>query len=306
MKYNSFIYFWIDNQKNKFYIGSHFGDINDGYLFGGIDIKSEYSKRPEDFERIILSYHIVKSQTEIRKIEKEYLVKYDVENDDRFYNRTNESYGGTHKKSIESRLNDIDENGLNAFQRASKKMVETRKSKNSFKSAKLKEYITKKNKIEKFNQIRDKISNTLKGRRWINKDGESKYIKPNQYQEYLLNGWLDGIKGTTYETCLDFAKNMNIKSAKKWYELSKLHDLPHNPNIKFKDKWISWEYFLGKDKMIKSQTYQECKSIAIESNIKSQKEWQKLAQNKNLPYNPQRKYKEWISWGDFLNNKNKK
>jgi hypothetical protein len=92
MEYNSFIYLWIDKQKNKFYIGSHFGDINDGYLFGGIDIKSEYSKRPEDFERVILSYHIVKSQTEIRKIEREYLVKYDVENDDRFYTQKLLSY----------------------------------------------------------------------------------------------------------------------------------------------------------------------------------------------------------------------
>jgi hypothetical protein len=303
MEYNSFIYLWIDKQKNMFYIGSHFGDINDGYLFGGIDIKSEYSKRPEDFERLILSYHTVKSQTEIRKIEREYLVKYDVENDDRFYNRTNESYGGTHKKSIESRLKDIDENGLNAFQRASKKMVETRKSKNSFKSAKIKEYITKKNKIEDFNKIKDKISKALKGRKCINKDGESKYVNPDKYQEHLLDGWTPGIKDTTYETCLNFAKNMNIKSSKKWRELSKLHGLPYNPNLKFKDKWVSWEDFLGKDKMVKSQTYQECKSIALENNIKSQKEWQKLAQNQNLPYNPQRKYKEWVSWYDFLNKK---
>lgn len=294
MEYNSFIYLWIDNKKNKFYIGSHFGQIDDGYLFGGIDIKSEYYKRPQDFERVILSYHIVENQSDIRKIEKEYLIKYDVENNDRFYNRTNESYGGTHKKSIERRLNDIDENGLNAFQRAAKKMVETRKSKNSFSSAKIKEYITKKIKIEDFNQIK-----TLKGRRWVNKDGESKYIKPEQYQEYLLNGWTDGIKDATYESCLDFAKNMNIKSAKKWYQLSKL--LPHNPNLKFKDKWVSWEHFLGKEKMIKIQTYQECKSIALENNINSQKEWQKLAQNKKLPYNPQRKYKEWTSWYDFLN-----
>jgi len=35
--------------------------------------------------------------------------------------------------------------------------------------------------------------------------------------------------------------------------------------------------------------------------MNSQKEWQKLAQNKKLPYNPQRKYKECASWYDFLN-----
>ena len=80
MEYNSFIYLWIDNKNNKFYIGSHFGNVNDGYLFGGIDIKSEYSIRPQDFERIILSYHLVDNHSDIRKIEKEYLIKYDVEN----------------------------------------------------------------------------------------------------------------------------------------------------------------------------------------------------------------------------------
>mgnify|MGYP003328843787 CR=1 FL=1 len=58
-------------------IGSHIGNIDDGYLFSGIDIKKEYKKRPNDFERNILSYHIVNSNEEIRLIEKDYLVKYD-------------------------------------------------------------------------------------------------------------------------------------------------------------------------------------------------------------------------------------
>ncbi len=300
MEYNSFIYLWIDKKKNKFYIGSHFGKVDDGYLFGGIDIKFEYSMRSEDFERIILSYHTVEKPSDIRIIEKEYLVKYDVENDDSFYNRTNESYGGTHRKSIEYRLKDIDENGLNAFQRAAKKMVETRKSKNSFKSAKLKEYITKKSKQQDFQQIKNKIANTLKGSRWVNKNGQTKYIKSSEYEDYLTNGWSDGIIETTYEICSEFAKRMKIKSAKEWYKLSKINGLPHNPNLKFKEKWVSWENFLGKEKMIKCITYEECKLIAINRKINSQKEWQKLAQKENLPYNPQRKYKEWTSWYDFL------
>jgi hypothetical protein len=88
--YNSFIYRWFDRSLNKYYIGSHYGNVNDGYLFGGIDIKKEYKRRPNDFEREILSYHLVSEYSEIRKIEKEYLIKYDVENNDLFYNRTNE------------------------------------------------------------------------------------------------------------------------------------------------------------------------------------------------------------------------
>ena len=42
--YNSFIYRWFDRTLNKFYIGSHYGEVNDGYLFGGIDIKKEYNE----------------------------------------------------------------------------------------------------------------------------------------------------------------------------------------------------------------------------------------------------------------------
>ena len=148
VEYNSFIYMWIDLRINKYYIGSHIGNINDGYLFGGIDIKKEYSRRPSDFIRKILSYHIVNNNFEIRSIEKDYLEEYDVENNDSFYNRTNESYGGYHKKSVENRLLDIDESGLNAFQRVSRKMVITRKLKDSYKTAKIKEHLTKKSKME--------------------------------------------------------------------------------------------------------------------------------------------------------------
>ena len=183
--YNSFIYRWFDRTLNKFYIGSHYGEVNDGYLFGGIDIKKEYKERPDDFEREILSYHLVSEYSEIRKIEKEYLIKYDVENNDMFYNRTNESYGGYHKKSVENRLNDIDENGLNHFQRAAIKMVKTRKEKDSYKSAKVKEYITK---MDKMDDIKSKISETLLGSKWVNKNGISKYIKKEEYEDYLKNG----------------------------------------------------------------------------------------------------------------------
>jgi hypothetical protein len=58
--YSSFIYRWFDRKLNKFYIGSHYGNVNDGYLFGGIDIKKEYKERPNDFEREILAYQTTK------------------------------------------------------------------------------------------------------------------------------------------------------------------------------------------------------------------------------------------------------
>jgi hypothetical protein len=242
-EYNSFIYQWFDKKMNKYYIGSHYGHINDGYQFGGIDIKKEYKNRPNDFERSILSYHFISEYYEIRNIEKEYLIKYDVENNENFYNRTNESYGGYHKKSVENRLNDIDENGLNAFQRASIKMVKTRKERDSYKTAKIKEYSTK---INKMNEIKNKISKTLLGSKWVNKDGLIKYIKNEEYEDYLKNGWSVGIKhNLSYYECKEIANSNNIKSAKEWFKFSSKNNLPVHPERKYKE-WEGWINFLNK------------------------------------------------------------
>ena len=296
--YNSFIYRWFDKKLNKFYIGSHYGHINDGYLFGGIDIKKEYKERPHDFEREILSYHLVFEYSEIRKIEKEYLIKYDVENNDFYYNRTNESYGGYHKKSVETRLNDIDDNGLNHFQRSAIKMVKTRKERDNYKTAKVKEHLTKK---DKMNDIKTKISETLLGSKWVTKNGVSKYINRDEHEDYIKNDWIDGINHTiSYEECRKIVAENNIKSAKDWYKYSNINNLPVHPNRKYKE-WQDWNHFLNKDK-VKYYSYEECVKIANVNDIKSAKDWKILSKSKKgVPFNPDRKYKEWVDWYTFLN-----
>ncbi len=245
--YNSFIYIWYDFYKDKFYLGSHYGSEEDGYLFGGIDIKTEYKKRPNDFTRDIISYHLVNEYYEIREIEKSYLIKYDVENNEYFYNRTNESYGGYHKKSVERRLNDIDENGLNHFQRASLKMVKTRQENGSYKTSKIKEYETKKSNIEKLENTKNKISETLKGSKWINKSGNVKYIKDNEVEKYLNDGWIIGRYNTkTLNEYSEIAILNNIKNAKQWYEYAFNHNL--QIYVEKLEGWVNWYKFLGKEK----------------------------------------------------------
>lgn len=297
-EYNSFIYLWEDKIYKKFYIGSHIGNIEDGYLFSGIDIKKEYAERPFDFERTILSYHITQSMIEIRNIEKEYLQKYDVENNESFYNRTNESYGGYHKKSVEKRLRDLDENGLNCFQRSAKKMVETRKNNNSYKTAKIKEYKTKKNKME---DISNKISKTLIGSCWVNKDEDRKYIKPSEIENYLKDGWNIGIINfCTFDECKNLARENNIITNTEWRNFAKINNLPVHPNRTFKNDWTSWEDFLSK-KNSKSHTYDDCLKFAKDLNICSKTEWHKSASKLKLPYHPDRKFKNvWVSWDEFL------
>lgn len=53
--------------------------------------------------------------------------------------------------------------------------------------------------------------------------------------------------------------------------------------------------------------YLYCKKIAVEYDIKSASKWFKFCkENKKLelPFHPERKFKEWVSWFDFLDKKN--
>jgi hypothetical protein len=56
--------------------------------------------------------------------------------------------------------------------------------------------------------------------------------------------------------------------------------------------------------MFYNRTYEECKKIVIENNIKSAKDWKKLSKSeKRIPFNPERKYKECVDWYTFLEKK---
>lgn len=301
IEYNSFIYIWIDELMCKYYIGSHIGNISDGYLFSGLDITKEYKNRPSDFRREILSYHIVSDQSEIRRIEKQYLVQFDVENNPSFYNRTNESYGGFHRKSFENRLKDIDENGLNSFQRAAKKMAKTRKIKDSYRTAKVKEIQSKK---EIMYDISQKISQTLKNSKWVCKGDNKKLIKSHEVNQYLNDGWVLGMREYSFTELKSIAMINNINSAKQWFLFSKENNLPRKLNIIFKDEWVSWFSFLEKN-TTKHISYNDCVLFAAKNNIKSAKQWIKFSSMHNMPTHPERKFKsEWKGWDTFLNKKN--
>lgn len=51
-----FVYIWFDKSKKRFYIGCHWGNINDGYICSSSNMKKAYLRRPFDFKRKILSY----------------------------------------------------------------------------------------------------------------------------------------------------------------------------------------------------------------------------------------------------------
>jgi hypothetical protein len=53
-----FIYLWHDRTKKKYYLGSHLGLPNDGYVGSNNHLLKAYRKRPDSFKRRILESHV--------------------------------------------------------------------------------------------------------------------------------------------------------------------------------------------------------------------------------------------------------
>ena len=49
-----FVYIWYDSKKKRYYVGSHWGTIDDGYICSSKWMKRSYKNRPKDFKRRII------------------------------------------------------------------------------------------------------------------------------------------------------------------------------------------------------------------------------------------------------------
>ena len=79
-----FIYIWRDKARNMFYVGSHIGTADDGYISSSRWLSAEVRYRPEDFRRKILKY-VDTSQLKIEEYKLINLIK-DEEFGKRYYN----------------------------------------------------------------------------------------------------------------------------------------------------------------------------------------------------------------------------
>ena len=57
MKYG-FVYIWRDKKRKMYYIGSHWGTFEDGYICSSNRMRDAHRRRPEDFKRRILDSNI--------------------------------------------------------------------------------------------------------------------------------------------------------------------------------------------------------------------------------------------------------
>ena len=67
-----FVYLWYDRKHKRYYVGSHWGTENDGYICSSTWMKQAYFHRPEDFKRRILK-RITTSRQDLLDEEYRYL-----------------------------------------------------------------------------------------------------------------------------------------------------------------------------------------------------------------------------------------
>jgi hypothetical protein len=58
MEKYGFIYLWYDKKHKRYYIGSHWGTEDDGYISSSTWMKNAYKRRPHDFKRRILKTNV--------------------------------------------------------------------------------------------------------------------------------------------------------------------------------------------------------------------------------------------------------
>lgn len=113
----------------------------------------------------------------------------------------------------------------------------------------------------------------------------------------------------SYEAASNWAKNNDIKTMGQWNERrikgALPPNVPKNPNDTYKAQWQGWSIFLQNGRRPSSQitkSYEECKKWAQENNIQTAKQWYTLGERlpTGMPVTPDRIFKEWVSWPDFL------
>lgn len=93
--YFGFVYKWTNGRNGKYYVGSHYGPVDDNYIGSGMWFKRAYLREPEHFTREILEFLKNDDYDELMLIEKRYLIEVcEVGNKDKCYNISRTAGGG--------------------------------------------------------------------------------------------------------------------------------------------------------------------------------------------------------------------
>jgi len=101
---SGFVYIWFDKKHRRFYVGSHWGTADDGYICSSTWMRNAYKRRPNDFKRRIVAVVetgrndlLIEEHRWLQMIKKEELGK-------KFYNLTNHLNGHWFASDEERRL----------------------------------------------------------------------------------------------------------------------------------------------------------------------------------------------------------
>lgn len=87
-----FVYLWRDKKHKRFYVGCHWGSVNDGYICSSRWMMKSYKRRPQDFKRRILKTNIV-DRKDLLNEEYEFLKRIkDDELGKKYYNMSNKKF----------------------------------------------------------------------------------------------------------------------------------------------------------------------------------------------------------------------
>jgi len=88
-----FVYLWYDRKHKRYYIGCHWGAVEDKYICSSNWMRDAYKRRPEDFKRRILVTSI-QNRTVLLETEYKFLQMIkDEELGNRYYNLSKKHFG---------------------------------------------------------------------------------------------------------------------------------------------------------------------------------------------------------------------
>lgn len=184
-----FVYQWKNKRNGKMYIGSHEGELDDGYIGSGIHFKKAYKKEPENFERTIISTW--NTREEMMEAEEKFLLENNCANSHHYYNLCNVAKGGyLHVHLSDNKRKEIQNNRIKASKKRlaemsteEKEILAIKKTKTLKSSSKYTDYIRNQSKLtkERFANIskeeKQKFVNVCKNAYWSRSEEEIKQHK---------------------------------------------------------------------------------------------------------------------------------
>jgi hypothetical protein len=125
MEKYGFIYLWYDRKRKMFYLGSHWGTIDDGYICSSNRMRDAYRRRPNDFKRRIVKTSVSRETL----LDEEYKLLSKISDDElgkRYYNLRKHKWG--HWSTDENRRNVVIQKAIgNKSRLGDHKTIEERK-----------------------------------------------------------------------------------------------------------------------------------------------------------------------------------